>query len=113
MTKDITFWTTIAGAATTAITIIINFITNKTKSKNQKLVELAKIVQKLPNFIQEAESIFGAQTGSAKLAYVLNKVQIECITKKVDYNEEQFKGEIENILCTPEKKETQEWQNAK
>ena len=104
MTKDITFWTTIATAAIGLITTAISIIANKSKSKNQKLVELAKIVQKLPEYIKEAENIFGAQTGAAKLAYVLNKVQIECITNKVKYNEEQFKGEIENILSTPEKK---------
>lgn len=104
MIEDITFWTTIATTAISIITTVISVFANKNKNKSQKLVELAKIVQKLPGYIQEAETIFGAGTGTAKMAYVLNKVQLDCITNKVEYNEEQFKGEIENILTTPEKK---------
>lgn len=105
MVNDPNFWISIATTAIGIITTIISIITNKSKTKSQKLVELAKIVQKLPGYIQEAETIFGAGTGTAKMAYVLNKVQLDCIQNKVEYNEEQFKGEIENILSTPKKKE--------
>ena len=106
MTNDVNFWISIVTTAIGIITTIITIIINKSKSKSQKLVELAKIVQKLPGYIQEAETIFGTGTGTAKMAYVLNKVQLDCIQNKVEYSEEQFKGEIENILATPEKKET-------
>ena len=102
--ENITFWTTIATTAISIIATIIGIIKTISKNKSQKLVELAKIVQKLPGYITEAEKIFGDGTGTAKMAYVLNKVQLDCITNKVEYNEEQFKGEIENILTTPEKK---------
>lgn len=108
MVNDPNFWISIATTAIGIITTIISIITNKSKTKSQKLVELAKIVQKLPGYIQEAETIFGAGTGTAKMAYVLNKVQLDCIQNKVDYNEKQFKGEIENILSTPKKKESVE-----
>ena len=108
MVNDPNFWISIATTAIGIITTIISIVTNKSKTKSQKLVELAKIVQKLPGYIQEAETIFGAGTGTAKMAYVLNKVQLDCIQNKVDYSEEQFKGEIENILATPEKKEAVE-----
>lgn len=90
------------------ISIILSIIFNNKKAKSKKIVELAKVVQKLPGYIAEAESIFGAGTGTAKMAYVLNKVQIDCLTNKVEYNEDQMKGEIENILATPQKKETLE-----
>lgn len=106
MVNDPNFWISIATTAIGIITTIISIVTNKSKTKSQKLVELAKIVQKLPGYIQEAETIFGAGTGTAKMAYVLNKIQLDCITNKVEYNEEQFKGEIENILSTPKKKES-------
>ena len=105
MTNDVNFWISIVTTAIGIITTIITIIANKSKSKSQKLVELAKIVQKLPGYIQEAETIFGTGTGTAKMAYVLNKVQLDCIQNKVEYSEEQFKGEIENILSTPAKKE--------
>ena len=105
MVNDPNFWISIASTAIGIITTIISIITNKSKTKSQKLVELAKIVQKCAGYIQEAETIFGAGTGTAKMAYVLNKVQLDCIQNKVEYNEEQLKGEIENILSTPKKKE--------
>ena len=108
MVNDPNFWISIATTAIGIITTIISIITNKSKTKSQKLVKLAKIVQKLPGYIQEAETIFGAGTGTAKMAYVLNKVQLDCIQNKVEYSEEQFKGEIENILSTPKKKESTE-----
>ena len=108
MVNDPNFWISIATTAIGIITTIISIVTNKSKTKSQKLVELAKIVQKLPGYIQEAETIFGARTGTAKMAYVLNKVQLDCIQNKVEFNEEQIKGEIENILSTPEKKESAE-----
>ena len=101
MLETVTLWTTIAGSAVGIIATIIAIFSNKKKGKSQKLVELAKVVQKLPGYIQEAESIFGGGTGTAKMAWVLNKVQMECLTNKVEYNEEDFKVEIENILATP------------
>ena len=101
--ENVTLWTTVASTAVGIIGYVISIIARK-KNKSEKLVDLAKIVQKLPEFITEAEKIFGAGNGTAKMAYVLNKVQIECLKNNVTYNEDQFKGEIENILTTPEKK---------
>lgn len=101
MVETITLWTTIATSAVGIISTLIAILSNKKKAKSQRVVELAKIVQKLPGYIQEAESIFGAGTGTAKMAWVLSKAQMECLANKVNYNEEQFKVEIENILATP------------
>ena len=101
MVETITLWTTVASSAIGIITTIIAIFTNKKKSRSQKVVELAKVVQKLPGYIQEAESIFGGGTGTAKMAWVLSKAQMECLANKVQYNEKQFKVEIENILATP------------
>ena len=105
MIETITLWTTIATSAIGVISTIIAIFTNKKKNKSQKIIELAKVVQKLPKFIQEAEKIFGGGTGTAKKAWVLQKIQMECLRNKVDYNESEFSYEIENILTTPTKKE--------
>lgn len=106
MVQDITFWTTIAGAAGSIIATIISIIKSTQKSKNEKLVKLAKVVKELPQYITESEQIFGAGHGTAKLAYVLNKVQMQCITHQIEYNEDDFKYEIEKILDTPQKNQT-------
>ena len=102
MIETITTWCSIA---ITAATTIIALIKIKKSNKQTKLVSLAKIVQKIPEYIKEAESIFGSKTGQAKLRYVLNSLQVECLKANIEYQEEELKVEIENILSTPEKKE--------
>lgn len=101
MLDKIEIWLPVITAAIGAITTIISIIASNKKNKAQKLVELAKVVQKLPEYINEAETIFGGGTGIAKMTYVLNKVQTACMLNKVEYNENQFKVEIEKILATP------------
>lgn len=106
MTENITFWTTLASTAIGIIGYVISIILNKKKNKADKLVDLAQIIEKLPEFITEAEKIFGSGNGTAKLAYVLNKVQIECLKNKIEYNEEEIRLKVEEILKTPQKKES-------
>ena len=101
MLESITFWTTIIGAAGSIIATVISIIKSTQKNKSQKLVELAKIVKDLPKYINESEQIFGGGTGPAKLAYVLNKVQMQCMANGVEYDEQGFTAEIEKILATP------------
>lgn len=103
---------TIISSAIAGLSIIINIIIFIKKQKTNKSLSsaiaengCAEIFNKLPNFITEAEQIFGAGTGIAKLAYVLNKVQMECIKLNITYDEEATKKQIETILATPEKKE--------
>ena len=97
--------TTAASIIVTAATAIIATIQNKKKNKAQKKVEYTKIIQKLPEFIKESEDIFGSGTGTAKMVYVLNKVEIECLKSGIKYLQVQFEEEIEKILTTPQKKE--------
>lgn len=76
----------------------------KTKfNEKAKDYNLLKILEKLPIYITEAEDLF--TNGKSKLAYVLQKVNLECLVNKTEYNEEVIKTYIENILKTPKKKE--------
>lgn len=76
-------------------------------SKYKNIVELAKIVQKIPELIIRAEKLFPstdtAKYGTAKLEYVLKELQILCIQKSVEYQEEALVYEIEKVLSTPTK----------
>lgn len=92
--------------------IISGTIATLNKKKNTKLkkvVKLAQIVQKIPDYIEEAEKYYPStettKYGWAKLNHVLNKVHMDCIQMGIEYNESQIKGEIEKILETPQKKE--------
>lgn len=97
--------TTISSVVITAVSIIIAVIQTIKKGKKCKSVELAKVVQKIPEYITEAEQIIGASKGVAKLQYVLNKIQLQCQINGINYTENQFKYEIEKILETPQKKQ--------
>ena len=89
--------TTIAGFIIAVVQAV------KTKNKS-KLVELAKIVQKIPIYIEQAEQVLGAGTGKAKLQYVLNQLKVDCTMANIEYDEQGLTTEIENILKTPQKK---------
>ena len=105
-----------AGIALSAIITVTSSIvawrTKKgTEAKTKKLkqiVELAKIVQKIPDLVIEAENMFptnqNIKYGNQKMTYVLKEIQLECIQKNVEFDKEAFKYEIEKILETPQKK---------
>ena len=95
----------IISAAVAVIGIVYSFIETITKGSKTKRIKLAKILQTLPTYIKEAEAVFGAKTGVAKLAYVLNKINIDCLKNDIEFIEEDWKVEIEDILSTPQKKE--------
>lgn len=94
----------IVSSAVAVAGLIYSFIETITKGSKTKRIKLAKILQTLPTYIKEAEAVFGAKTGVAKLAYVLNKINIDCLKADIDFDEDQWKVEIEDILGTPQKK---------
>lgn len=95
----------IISTAVSIIGIVYSFIATILKGKKSKLVRSAQILQELPTYITEAETIFGSKTGVAKLAYVLSKINIACIQEHLKFDEEAWKNQVEDILQTPQKKE--------
>lgn len=100
------FWLSIAGAAVSLLAVIVRLVYDyKRNGALSASVKLATIVQTLPSLISEAEKIFGSKSGAAKLSYVLNRVEINCLRNNVDFNLDDFTYEVERILSTPQKKE--------
>lgn len=95
----------IIAIATTIITTISSKKKNNQTANANKKVEYAKIIQKLPDYIKEAEEIFGNGNGTAKKIFVLNTIQVDCLKANIEYLQENFEFEIEKILETPQKKE--------
>lgn len=85
----------------TIVTVIINIIT--LLSKNKKNTVLG-IIGKIASYVCEAESIFGAGNGQAKLNWVLTKVQIDAVKANVKIEDETIINQVENVLSTPQKK---------
>lgn len=118
MIENVTQWVSLAVTAVTTVTSIVLYFKSRSKAKTisdydselsayKNTVELAKIVQKIPNIINKAEELFpttgDTKYGPAKLDYVLKEIQILCIKNSVEYVEDAFKYEVEQILSTPQK----------
>lgn len=71
------------------------------------LIKLAKVCQRIPDYLIEAEQVIGAGKGEQKKLYALHLIRIVCSTFGIDYDkyEAGFMGEIERILATPQKHE--------
>lgn len=87
------------------ITIVANVITLCKKNKKAKVLE---ILSNIPNYVSQAEQIFGPGNGQAKLQWVLTKVQIDSVKANVDISEEEATSQIESVLQTPQKKEVEQ-----
>lgn len=112
----VSFAITIATTAYAIYLYIKSKISSKANATNQEelakyksFVELAKIVQKIPELVSRAERLFPStddtKYGPAKLEYVLKELQILCISNSVEYQEAALKYEIEKVLSTPQRKE--------
>lgn len=75
--------------------------------KLRKVLALAQIVQQIPSLISKAEELFPStgeyKFGPQKLEYVLKELQILCMEKNIEYQENALTYEIEKILETPQK----------
>ena len=69
--------------------------------KAKKTAKVLSLWDKVPVYITQAEQIFGAKTGLAKLEFVLSKVQTDCVKLNLDVSDEEIKSHIEEILATP------------
>lgn len=77
----------------------------KVDSVKDKIIDKSIIFQRIPEFISEAEDLFGSGNGKAKLAYVLNKLNISFLENGLVFDKTAATEQIENILATPQKKE--------
>lgn len=86
------------------VSVFVNVVALFKKNKKAKVLE---ILANVPCYVSQAEQIFGAGNGQAKLQWVLTKIQIDCVKANVDITEDKAKEEIEKVLDTPQKKEVE------
>lgn len=104
----ITYSTTAVSVIAILFSIIKGIINRKNNTNTEGTLKLNEIVSQIPEIISEAETLYGGGMGLAKLNYVLQKIQIKCITQQVEYNEKEIKNKIEEVLTAPQKKKG-EW----
>lgn len=90
----------------TAGSIAIAIVKALKAGKKDKVIKLASIVKSIPKLVIEAEELLGSGNGSAKKTYVLNQLNIKCLQYGIEFDEKGLGIEIENVLATPQKKET-------
>ena len=92
----------------TTITAIFGWLKARKLSGESRalssVVGLSEIYNELPNYIKEAEELFGSGFGVAKMSYVLLKAQSKCLSYSLPYNEDIIKTKVESILSTPQSK---------
>lgn len=98
---SLTEWLAIGEAAITLVSIIASIIMLFQKKNKTAVLD---IMSKIPALVSEAEKVFGAKQGTAKLNWVLTKLQIECVKAKVKLSDEELTQAIESTLETPQKK---------
>lgn len=64
-----------------------------------------EIISKIPEYVVMSENFYNSlvpssmqKTGAQKLAYVLDKVKIDCLTNNVEYNEQEVTNEVEKLI---------------
>lgn len=80
---------------------------NTTTEKVRLLNKYAQIVQQIPELITEAEQTVGTGNGALKKTLVLQKIQLLCAEMGITYKNEEFSAEVEKVLETPQKKDTE------
>lgn len=64
-----------------------------------------EIISKIPEYIVMAEQFYNSlvpssmqKTGAQKLAYVLDKIKIDCLTNNIEYDEQKVTEEVEKLI---------------
>lgn len=95
-------WLAIGEAAITLVSILASIITFIQKKNKDAVLD---IMSKIPGLVSEAEKTFtGQKQGTAKLSWVLSKLEIECLKAHVKLSKEELTDAIESTLETPQKK---------
>lgn len=92
------------AVASAILTAVASAKKRKTSKNLSTSLQKLEIIEKIPKYVGEAEKVFGAGSGYAKLQYVLNKLQVDFAVANLKYDETEMTGKIESILDTPEKK---------
>jgi len=94
----------VVGIITIGVIVVGCYALDRKDKAKERLME---VLTALAKYVEEAERLFGSGKGSAKLEYVIAKVQMECIEKHVKLSIDAIKDHIEQILSTPHKKQIQ------
>lgn len=83
--------------------IAVENVENNGENNNKSYAEV--ILNNIPKYMIAAENLYNnivnpsiKKTGAQKLAYVLDKVKIDCLTNNVEYNEQVITNKVEELI---------------
>ena len=72
-----------------------------------RLTATQEVIAKIPQKIKESETIFKNGNGAGKLAWCVSQLMLDVVKNDLDLTEKDLTTKIEEILETPQKKQTQ------
>lgn len=98
-----------ADVIVSALLVVFFKLKNKDLKKvaqiKDQIIDKSIIFQRIPDYIVEAENLFGPGNGPAKLSYVLNKLHIDFLENGLVFDKVVATEQVEAVLETPQKKE--------
>lgn len=112
------YWYYIVLILSVVVSVTVSLISTKRTKKNKKSSETAEnntennnphitqtILSNIPKYMIAAEQLYNnivnpaiKKTGAQKLAYVLDKVKIDCLTDNVQYDENVVTEKVEELI---------------
>ncbi len=103
------------------ISLVVSYIATKKDKKSKRTKTIAEngvqsdkgssklfkeiVLDNLPKYMIMAESLYNGivnpsikKTGAQKLAFVLDKVKIDCLTNNIEYNEQEVTNKVEELV---------------
>lgn len=71
-----------------------------------RLTATQEVIAKIPQKIKESETIFKSGNGAGKLAWCVSQLMLDVVKNDLDLTEKDLTTKIEEILDTPQKKQT-------
>ena len=71
-----------------------------------RLTATQEVIAKIPQKIKESETIFKSGNGAGKLAWCVSQLMLDVVKNDLDITETELTTKIEEILDTPQKKQT-------
>lgn len=100
-----------AAIGLSVVSTVVAFVKGNKSKTNQSTAESGiktisqEIISKIPDYVVMAEKFYNSlvpssmqKTGAQKLAYVLDKIKIDCLTNGIEYNEEKVTEEVEKLI---------------
>lgn len=91
------YWSVLLSAVLTIASLIVAVVQAKKSGNKKGLLNMTALI---PSLVAEAEQMFGAGNGVAKLNYVLTKLRIYALENNVKASTDELTAQVESVVAT-------------